>query len=299
MASIAVDNLTKRFKDVTAVDGLSFEVTSGKVTGFVGPNGAGKTTSMRCLLDLASPTSGLATINGKRYRDLDNPLKTVGTVLEGSSFYPGRTGRDHLRVLGRTARVGDERVDEVLELVGLTPFANKRTKGYSLGMRQRLAIGGALLADPEVLVLDEPANGLDPAGIRWMRELLRYHASKGGLVLISSHVLSEVAVVVDEVVVVDHGKLVRTASLQELTRGAEVRSRFKSPATDKLAELLRGQGISVEVSESGSRASAAPEVVGDLAAANGIALHELVQDTQTLEEAFFELTGELDEGAGS
>ncbi|HYI46418.1 MAG TPA: ATP-binding cassette domain-containing protein [Actinomycetota bacterium] len=299
MTSIAVENLTKRFKDVTAVDGLSFEVSSGRVTGFVGPNGAGKTTTMRCLLDLASPTSGTAIVNGKRYRDLDNPLRTVGTVLEGSSFYPGRTGRDHLRVLGRTAGVGDARVDEVLDMVGLAAFANKRTKGYSLGMRQRLAIGGALLADPEVLVLDEPANGLDPAGIRWMRELLRYHASKGGLVLISSHVLSEVAVVVDDVVVVDHGKLVRIARLDELTRGAEVRSRFKSPAADKLADLLREQGIKVEASEGALLANAAPDVIGDLAAAKGIALHELVQDMHTLEEAFFELTGETEKGAES
>ena len=262
MASIAVENLTKRFKDVTAVDGLSFEVSAGRVTGFVGPNGAGKTTTMRCLLDLASPTSGTATVNGKLYRDLENPLKTVGTVLEGSSFYPGRTGRDHLRVLGRTAGVGDTRVDEVLELVGLAGFANKRTKGYSLGMRQRLAIGGALLADPEVLILDEPANGLDPAGIRWMRELLRYHASKGGLVLISSHVLAEVAAVVDDVVVLDHGKLVRTARLDELTKGAEVRSRFRSPAADRLAELLRRQGIKVEASEGALLANAAPDVIG-------------------------------------
>jgi ABC-2 type transport system ATP-binding protein len=297
MASLAVENLTKRFKDVIAVDGLSFEVSSGRVTGFVGPNGAGKTTTMRCLLDLASPTSGTATINGQLYRDLDNPLKTVGTVLEGSSFYPGRTGRDHLRVLARTARVGDERVDEVLELVGLAAFANKRTKTYSLGMRQRLAIGGALLADPEVMILDEPANGLDPAGIRWMRELLRYHASKGGLVLISSHVLAEVAAVVDDVVVLDQGKLVRTARLDELTQGAEVRSRFRSPAAEKLAELLRGQGIEVEASAGALVANAAPNVIGDLAAANGIALHELVQDTHTLEEAFFELTGEAEKGA--
>lgn len=295
MASITIENLTKKFKRVTAVDGLSFEVTSGKVTGFVGPNGAGKTTTMRCLLDLASATSGGARVNGKRYRDLDNPLRTVGTVLEGSSFYPGRTGRDHLRLIARTAGVSDQRVDEVLELVALTPYGDRRTKAYSLGMRQRLAIGAALLADPEVLVMDEPANGLDPAGIRWMRDLLRYHASKGGLVLISSHVLTEVAVAVDEVVVIDEGRLVRIARLEELTRGDEIRSRFRSPAGDRLIELLRARGVTVEESGGVLRAGVGPEEIGDLAAANGIPLHELVQETTTLEEAFLELTGDAEQ----
>jgi ABC-2 type transport system ATP-binding protein len=293
VASISIENLTKRFGNATAVDGLSFGVDAGTVTGFVGPNGAGKTTTIRCLLGLARPTSGSATLDGKRYAELDRSLRTVGTVLEGSSFYPGRSGRDHLRVLARTMGVGDERVDEVLELVALTPFAGKRTKGYSMGMRQRLAIGAALLGDPEILILDEPANGLDPAGIRWLRELLRYHASKGGLVLVSSHVLSEIAAAADQVVIINSGKLVRIARLEDLTRGREIMSRVRTPDADRLTTLLREAGADVELVGDGALvATISPQAVGDLAAQHGIRLHELVQETTTLEEAFFEMTEE-------
>src|SRR5688500_9265908 len=186
MPAISIDNLTKRFGSATVVDSLSFDVAPGTVTGFVGPNGAGKTTTMRCLLGLARPTSGRATFDGKAYSELHNPIRSVGVVLEGASFYPGRTGRDHLRVVARVGGVEEQRVDEVLELVGLTEYGKKRTKTYSMGMKQRLAMGTALLGDPQVLVLDEPANGLDPEGIRWMRDFLRFHAASGGTVLISS-----------------------------------------------------------------------------------------------------------------
>ena len=219
MSVIEVRGLTKRFGPVLAVDQLSFEVEHGTVTGFLGSNGAGKTTTLRMLLGLVRPDAGTATINGRRYRDLDEPLHQVGAVLEASSFYPGRTARNHLRIQAMAGQAHPSRIDDVLELAGLAGAAGRRIGGFSLGMRQRLGLATALLTDPEVLILDEPANGLDPEGVRWLRGLLRGLAAEGAAVLVSSHILAEVAQTVDSVVILDHGRLVTQSSLAELTAG--------------------------------------------------------------------------------
>jgi len=208
--------LTKRYGDVTAVSGLSFELEAGSVTGFLGPNGAGKTTTLRMLLGLAEPTDGSALLFGRRFAELERPATRVGAVLDSADLHPGRTGRDHLRVLARVARVPRSRVDEMLALVDLAGAADRRVKGYSLGMRQRLGLAAALLAGPELLVLDEPANGLDPEGMRWLRDFLRAFAAEGRTVFVSSHLLAEVAQTVERVVIVDHGRLVADAPLREL-----------------------------------------------------------------------------------
>jgi ABC-2 type transport system ATP-binding protein len=222
MAVIEVRGLTKRFGQVLAVDQMSFEVEQGTVTGFLGSNGAGKTTTLRMLLGLIRPDAGTATINGRAYRDLEEPLHQVGAVLEASSFHPGRTARNHLRVQAMAGTADPSRIDEVLGLVELGDAADRRVGGFSLGMRQRLGLATALLTDPELLILDEPANGLDPEGVRWLRDLLRGLAAEGCTVLVSSHILAEVAQTVDSVVIVDHGHLVTQASLAELTAGGTV-----------------------------------------------------------------------------
>jgi ABC-2 type transport system ATP-binding protein len=219
MAIIQVHALVKQYGPVTAVDHLSFEVQPGTVTGFLGPNGAGKTTTLRMLLGLVRPDAGTATINGQRYGDLAEPLHQVGAVLEASSFHPGRTARAHLRIQALAAQADASRVDDVLDLVDLTAAAGRRIGGFSLGMRQRLGLATALLADPEVLILDEPANGLDPDGIRWLRGLLRGFAAEGGTVLVSSHMLAEVAQTIDSVVIVDHGRLIAQGPVAGLTAG--------------------------------------------------------------------------------
>jgi ABC-2 type transport system ATP-binding protein len=219
MAIIQVHALVKQYGPVTAVDHLSFEVQPGTVTGFLGPNGAGKTTTLRMLLGLVRPDAGTATINGQRYGDLAEPLHQVGAVLEASSFHPGRTARAHLRIQALAAQADASRVDDVLDLVDLTAAAGRRIGGFSLGMRQRLGLATALLADPEVLILDEPANGLDPDGIRWLRALLRGFAAEGGTVLVSSHMLAELAQTIDSVVIVDHGRLLAQGPVAELTAG--------------------------------------------------------------------------------
>jgi ABC-2 type transport system ATP-binding protein len=217
MATIQVRGLVKRFGAVTAVDGLSFTVQPGTVTGFLGPNGAGKTTTLRMLLGLVAPSAGTAEIDGRAYRDLPEPLHAVGAVLEAASFYPGRTARAHLRIQALAAEADPSRVDDVLELVGLADAGDRRIGGFSLGMRQRLGLATAVIADPEVLILDEPANGLDPEGVRWLRGLLRGFAAEGGTVLVSSHLLAEVAQTVDAVVIIDHGRLVAQGPVAELT----------------------------------------------------------------------------------
>jgi ABC-2 type transport system ATP-binding protein len=221
MSVIEVRGLTKRFGQVLAVDQLSFTVEAGEVVGFLGPNGAGKTTTLRMLLGLVRPDEGTATINGSAYADLAEPLHQVGAVLEASSYHPGRTARDHLRVQALAGHADRSRVDDVLELTGLTDAADRRIGGFSLGMRQRLGLATALLTDPELLILDEPANGLDPEGVRWLRDLLRGMASAGATVLVSSHILAEVAHTVDSVVILDHGRLVTQSSLADLTIGAQ------------------------------------------------------------------------------
>ena len=219
MSVIEVRGLTKRFGQVLAVDRLSFTVEAGEVVGFLGPNGAGKTTTLRMLLGLVRPDEGTATINGSTYADLAEPLHQVGAVLEASSFHPGRTARNHLRVQALAGQADPSRVDDVLELTGLKEAADRRIGGFSLGMRQRLGLATALLADPEVLILDEPANGLDPDGIRWLRALLRGFAAEGGTVLVSSHMLAELAQTIDSVVIVDHGRLLAQGPVAELTAG--------------------------------------------------------------------------------
>ena len=216
---VTVRSLTKRFGDLVAVDDLSFSLEAGTVTGFLGPNGAGNTTTLRLLLGLAEPTAGEALVFGRRYRDLDDPARRIGAVLESNDFHPGRTGRNHLRVLATAAQIPLGRVDDVLGLVELEAAADRRVRTYSLGMRQRLGLATALLGDPELLVLDEPANGLDPAGVHWLRGFLRRFAEQGRTVLVSSHMLAEAAQTVDEVVIIDHGHLVATGRLGELTQG--------------------------------------------------------------------------------
>jgi ABC-2 type transport system ATP-binding protein len=292
-AVIAARSLTKRFGPVVAVDDLSFDVRAGIVTGFLGPNGAGKTTTLRMLLGLAQPTAGTATIADLPYTRLPDPARTVGAVLERAGFHPGRTGRNHLRVQATAARLPLSRADEVLQLVGLAGAADRRAGGYSLGMRQRLALASAMLGDPQALVLDEPANGLDPQGIRWLRDFLRFLASEGRAVFVSSHVLAEMAQTVEEVIVIHRGKLITQAPVDTLTAGAGARLRARSPDAERLTAVLRERGLPAERDGAdGVRVPGATgEQVGPIAAENGIVLYELAQDGASLEDVFFELTG--------
>jgi ABC-2 type transport system ATP-binding protein len=289
---IEVTGLSKRFGKTQAVSGLSFRVEPGTITGFLGPNGAGKSTTLRAVLGLVHPDAGNATVLGVRYRELDRPFHRVGAVLEASEVHPGRSGRNHLRVLAAAAGIPRSRVEEVLALVELTSAAKRRVKGYSLGMRQRLGLATALLGDPEVLVLDEPANGLDPAGVRWLRDLLRSLAAEGRTILVSSHVLAEVAQTVDRVVIIHRGSLVQQASIAEVLAGAQGATRVQTPDSARLRELLAAQGVTVTaVDEQTLAVDLAPARVGELAAANAIVLHELTVERATLEEVFLELTG--------
>ena len=288
------ESLTKRYGKQLAVDGLSFALESGTITGFLGPNGAGKTTTLRMLLGLATPTSGRALIFGEHYAQLEHAALRVGAVLEASDFHPGRSGRDHLRTLSRAVELPDSRVDEVLRLVELDESANRRVKGYSLGMRQRLGLASALLGDPELLVLDEPANGLDPEGVRWLRDFLRVFASNGETVLVSSHVLAEVAQTVDQVLIINHGRLVVESSLEQLTARVGGSVRVRSPQLSRLAEALQREKI--ETTTSNDHALLAhgttSDRVGDIAFAAGVPVHELAAEGSSLEEIFLELTAE-------
>jgi ABC-2 type transport system ATP-binding protein len=289
---IEVDRLTKRYGKTIAVNDLTFRVTPGRITGFLGPNGAGKTTTLKAILGLVRPTSGTTRVLGKPYRELEEPVRKVGAVLETSRYHPGRSGRNHLRVLAAEAGIPRPRVEEVLELVAMTEAAKRRAGGYSLGMRQRLGIAAALLGDPQLLVLDEPANGLDPAGIRWLRDLLRSLAERGRTILVSSHVLAEVEQIADEVVIIHRGRFVAQSTTAELAAKAAAGVRVRSPQADRLRERLVAEGMSVLEMDGGALgvADGTPERVGELAAANGIVLHELVAEKATLEEAFLELT---------
>ena len=294
---IEVEGLTKRYGSTLAVDDLSFSVAPGSVTGFLGPNGAGKSTTLRAILGLIRPDTGTTTVLGKAYRNLERPIAQVGALLETFDAHPGRSGRNHLRVLAAAARIPTPRVDELLALVELTDSARRRAKGYSLGMRQRLGLAAALLGDPEVLVLDEPANGLDPQGIRWLRDLLRARARDGGTVLISSHVLAEVAQTVDEVVIIHRGKLIQHAAMAEVEAMAAGSTIVRSPDSDRLAGLLTQAGLDVGLLEGGRLNVAAPsERVGEIAAANGVVLHELTTERATLEEVFLQLTATVESG---
>ncbi len=294
MPAIDIQGLSKRFGPVQAVSDLSFSVEAGRVTGFLGPNGAGKSTTLRMLLGLIHSNAGTATFDGTVYGDLEHPSRQVGAVLEDASFHPGRSGRNHLRTLAAAGDHPDDRPDEVLEQVGLTEARDRRVKGYSMGMRQRLAIAAALLGDPEVLILDEPSNGLDPPGIRWMRDLLRHEAGRGRAVLVSSHLLSEVAQSVDDVVVISHGKLRANGPLADVLGGADGPvTRVRAAESEALAGALRERGMTVEPAGGDGLVvrGSAPDAVGQVAADRQIALSELVASSRSLEDAFLELTG--------
>jgi ABC-2 type transport system ATP-binding protein len=291
---IVASGLTKDFGQIKAVDGLSFSVEPGSVTGFLGPNGAGKTTTLRMILGLAEPTSGTGTISGVAYAHLPHPGRTVGAVLEATSFHPGRSARNHLRVFCAAAGLPDKRADEVLEVVGLTQAARYPVHGFSLGMRQRLGLATALLGNPRVLLLDEPANGLDPEGIAWLRGLLRYFADVDGrTVLISSHVLSEVEQTVDRVVIIARGRLIYEGKLADL-EGASAGVVVRTPTPDELAAALVPLNVKVSSRADGSVAvvGATPEAVGRAAWEAHVELHELRAGSSNLEETFLRLTAE-------
>jgi len=296
---IEVDSLTKRFGSTVAVQDLSFAVSAGRVTGFLGPNGAGKSTTMRAILGLVRPTSGTTTVLGSPYRELHQPEKRVGALLETFDAHPGRSGRSHLRVLALAGGIPRSRVDEVLALIELSGAGRRRVKGYSLGMRQRLGLAAALLGDPEVLVLDEPANGLDPQGIRWLRDFLRSLAAEGRTILVSSHVLAEVAQTVDDVVIIHRGKLIQQAAMADVEAMAAKATTARSPEAARLASLLAAEGVEATVVVDDRITVHAPtERVGEVAAAHGIVLHELTAERASLEEVFLELTGEPGERGG-
>ncbi|CAA9247030.1 MAG: Efflux ABC transporter, ATP-binding protein [uncultured Blastococcus sp.] len=287
---ITVSGLTKKYGDRTVVDDVSFTLEPGTVTGFLGPNGAGKTTTMRMMTGLVAPTAGAAVVGGRPYAQLPNPGAVVGTLLDASAVHPGRTGRTHLRLLAQTIGVPAGRVDEVLGLVGLTDAAHRRIGGYSLGMRQRLGIAGALLAEPPVLLFDEPVNGLDPEGIRWMRDLLRAHAARGGTVLLSSHLLGEVEHTVDRLLVIGNGRIVADAPVAELLGAEGTAVRALDPAA--FARALEEAGFHVQHGTQGVLLvpGTDPSQVGAVAAAGGHVLVELRPQQRALEDLFFSLT---------
>jgi ABC-2 type transport system ATP-binding protein len=289
---IDVRALTKTYGDQRAVDGLTFTAPAGRVTGFLGPNGAGKTTTFRCLLGLAEPTSGVALIDGGPYRELPAPRRRVGAVLESTGFHPGRTGRNHLRVIVRAAGLDAARIDPLLELVGLATAADRRVGGYSLGMRQRLGLAAALVGDPDVIVLDEPANGLDPEGVSWVRRLLRIWADEGRTVLVSSHLLAELAQVVDRVVIIRDGTLVAETDIAELDAS---RVTVRVDRVDPLLAALRAAGVDHEVLRDGavSITGREPAEIGAVAARAGVTVTELARRNaaETLEAMFLAATG--------
>ncbi|HWW10607.1 MAG TPA: ATP-binding cassette domain-containing protein [Candidatus Acidoferrales bacterium] len=299
---IVVSGVSKTFGEVHAVTDLSFTVEPGAVTGFLGPNGAGKTTTLRMVLGLAKPDAGTAVINGRPYVKLSDPGRTVGAVLESTSFHPGRSARNHLRVYAAAAGVPDRRVGEVLELVGLTPAAKYAVRGFSMGMRQRLSLATAMLGDPRVLILDEPANGLDPEGIVWLRGLLRHFArNEGRTVLVSSHVLSEVEQTVDSVVIIARGRLVHEGTLDELRGAGSVTVVVDSPTPDKLMQALAPLGVKATpaagstIHVSGTTTAA----VGHAAWQANVELHGLRQEQSSLESVFLELTDDRTTAPGT
>jgi ABC-2 type transport system ATP-binding protein len=292
MTAIEIQHLTKRFGDVTAVSDLSFSVRKGAVTGFLGPNGSGKTTTIRMLLGLVMPTEGSATFAGRAYQDLPDPSRHVGAVLEATGFHPGRRARQHLRILATAAGLPDARVDEVLEEVGLADAGDRRVKGFSLGMRQRLGLASALLGQPEVLILDEPTNGLDPEGVHWLRQYLRGYADRGGSVLVSSHLLSEVAQTVDDVVIIANGRLITQSSLADLARREPAGVRVRTPHPGALRAALAAQGIAAELvgDDCLMAFDTSNEAVGLAAAGAGAVIFEMTSEHFDLEQMFLELT---------
>jgi ABC-2 type transport system ATP-binding protein len=291
MAVIEAQGLTKRFGSVLAVDDLSFAIEAGSVVGFLGRNGAGKTTTLRMLLGLVSPDTGQATIDGRPYRQLSDRTRRVGAALEASGIHPGRKVADHLRVRASATGIPKQRIAEVLERVELSAAADRRAGTLSLGMRQRLALGAALLGDPEVLILDEPANGLDPEGVRWLRGLLRGLAEDGRTVLVSSHILAEVAEVATSVLIIDAGRLVTHAPLNDLLSQAPRWVRVRTPDPGALAEALNARGLQTETGDRSLRAlGAAPEQVATIAAEQSIPILECASEDADLEDVFFQLT---------
>jgi ABC-2 type transport system ATP-binding protein len=291
---IEMTGLTKKYGAKTAVDGLTVTVRPGVVTGFLGPNGAGKSTTMRLILGLDRPTKGIVTVNGRRYDELAAPLHDVGALLEARSVHPGRSARNHLLALGASHGIGAKRVAALLDLVGLTQVAHQRVGAFSLGMGQRLGIAAALLGDPAVLLLDEPANGLDPEGIRWIRELLRRLAAEGRTVFVSSHVMSEMALVAEHLVVIGRGKLIADVPVDDfIRRGTRHQVRVRSPRLGELVALLHGPDVATRpIGESAVEVDGmTSEAIGELAAQHGIPLHELAPIEASLEEAFMEVTG--------
>jgi ABC-2 type transport system ATP-binding protein len=297
MTAISVQGLTKRFGRVTAVDDLSFDVPSGTITGFLGPNGAGKTTTLRMVLGLVRPTAGTALVDGVPYVRLERPAQHVGAVLEAAGFHPGRTARDHLLVLAGRGGVPARRVPEVLAEVDLCDAADRRVGGFSLGMRQRLALAGALLGDPGILILDEPANGLDPVGVRWLRTFLRTKADAGCTVLVSSHLLAELALSADAVVIVKAGRLVAQGSVAELMAGGCSGVRVRTPQPAELRGALTARGVNSQSlgADQVIAHDVSCELVGHVAADSGVVVYEISTERRALEDAFLALIGE--EGA--
>lgn len=290
---IVADNLTKRYGDKTAVDGVSFTVAPGRVTGFLGPNGAGKSTTMRMIVGLDRPTAGRVTVGGQDYRQLRSPLTEVGVLLDAKAVHTGRSARDHLRAMAATHGIGRRRVDEVIELTGIGSVAGKRAGGFSLGMGQRLGIAAALLGDPHTLILDEPVNGLDPEGVRWVRQFVRHLAAEGRTVLLSSHLMSEMSQTADHVIVLGRGRVLADAPLPELVRTWTTTTLLvRSPRLSELVAALDIPDATVSAVEPGAAqiTGITPQSVGDIAAAHGIPLYELSPRVGSLEDAYLALT---------
>jgi ABC-2 type transport system ATP-binding protein len=292
---IEVRGLTKRYGAKTAVDNLTFSIESGQVTGFLGPNGAGKTTTMRCILGLDYPNEGTITVDGKSYHDMAYPMREVGALLEARAVHGGRSAYNHLLCLAQTNSLPKRRVGEVLELVGLTEVAKKRSKGFSLGMSQRLGIAATLLGDPKVLMFDEPVNGLDPEGILWIRNLMKALAAEGRTVFVSSHLMSEMENTADHLIVIGRGKLIAASSMKEfVARASGASVRVRTPSADQLVRAVTAKGATTSTDEDGAIEvrGMSTEQIGDLAFSEGIRLHELTTVRASLEEAFMELTAD-------
>lgn len=290
---IRIEGLSKRYGSTLAVDNLTVGVEPGHVTGFLGPNGSGKSTTMRCVVQLDRPSAGTATINGRPFRDLEHPLREVGILLDATYVHPGRTARNHLWAMAASNGLPKSRVEEVLDMVGLGAVATHRVKSFSLGMRQRLGLAGVMLGDPHTVILDEPANGLDPEGIRWIRDFLAHLARQGRTVFVSSHLLSEMSLMADHIVVIGRGRLIEEGSVDEfIARYADRWVRLRSPRLAPLLELLRSRGgvVAAVDHDAVHVRGIAPETIGDLAAGAGIPLHELAPQTGSLEDAFLALT---------
>ncbi|MDJ0771481.1 MAG: ATP-binding cassette domain-containing protein [Ilumatobacter sp.] len=299
---IEVQNLTKRFGSTVAVDDLSFEVQPGRVTGFLGPNGSGKSTTMRCMVGLDRFENGAASFGGRQYRDFPAPLTEVGILLDAGYVHPARSGRNHLRWLAASNGLPKRRVDEVLELVGMTEVANRKLRGYSLGMKQRLGLAATLLGDPGTIILDEPANGLDPEGIRWIRDFLRHYADQGRSVFVSSHLLSEMSLLAQDLIVIGKGRLIQQSSVEDFV-GEHATSwvRVRSPQLPELLQVLGSEGATVKIIGDASAPEGAEvqglaiEQVGELAASTGATLYELSAQTESLEDAFLTATASTQE----